>query len=120
MKLILEEGDIISLLGKALEMPLTPDDVHIQADPFQVTINQAERSLKEVKIVEDTAMSPSKPDVQKAFRPPRDDDDDNSIEDLMRTSQSMVQEGTNVNRTLRGNESQSPPGPTVGGLEQKD
>lgn len=41
MKIILEEKDIIELLGKALGTTLDPTNVHITTNPFEIVVMEA-------------------------------------------------------------------------------
>jgi len=45
MKIVLEEKDLIALLGKALGVTLNPDEVSVKTDPFEVHVTNAEVAL---------------------------------------------------------------------------
>lgn len=74
MRFTLEEGDLIQLIGQALGYELQPEDVTVNADPFEVRIKNVNlQALAEAKT--------KKTDIEVPFAEKTEDDEQENEEE---------------------------------------
>ncbi len=117
MKIVLEEKDLVLLLGKALSVVLDPEEVTVQTDPLEVHINNAEIALNF-----STEATPETPSVEKVEEEPEEDTENSplSMAALLSTNEQLVHtqgDQPTVDRVPGANEQTVPPTPTHGGRE---
>lgn len=106
MRITLEKGDLVNLLGKALNYELTEEDVDVQPEPFEVHIHN-------IRLNDLAASAPASGSAPaKAGAPVVPESDDYaadrplaSVEDLLEKNQAMIREN------LAPGETYEPPDP---------
>lgn len=117
MKIVLEEKDLVLLLGKALGVSLDPEEVTVKTDPFEVHVTNAEVALNF-----STEAEPEAPSKLPEEEPVEDENPPLSMAALMSANDSMVQQGgdqPSIDRVPGRNEQTIPPAPTERGRESR-
>lgn len=110
MKLVLEEEDLIVLLGKALGYEIEPEDVNVSADPFMVTLNNVKQQPAPTSVTPPPPPRREEYDIDGAPLP-ETEDVPLSMSELM-THSDLIQKTEQKKqrkRTLGPGESEEPP-----------
>ena len=117
MDIVLKEADIIRLLGTAMDLSLSPEDVSIQESPLTITIANAENYFaKRAEALPRTNVPPVEEDETPPGSEPL-----LSMEDLVRINAGLAAEPPKIAtepRRLGRNESYDPPPPSERGAER--